>query len=80
MGSETRWVVRNGSYDSSYGVQSVDTEPMEGFKEDEIRALFKIPSNYEIPMFVCLGYKSKEQLPNLKRKTFEELVHLNKMH
>ncbi len=59
-----------------YGVQ---TEPMEGFEAQKVRDLFKIPAHFEIPMFVCLGYQNKEQLPRLNRKTFEELVHINKL-
>ena len=59
-----------------YGVQ---TEPMEGFDGQKVRELFGIPEHFEIPMFVCLGYQNKEQLPRLNRKKFEELVHVNKL-
>lgn len=59
-----------------YGVQ---TEPMEGFEAQKVREFFKIPEHFEIPMFVCLGYQNKEQLPRLTRKSFTELVHMNKL-
>ncbi len=59
-----------------YGVQ---TEPMEGFESPKVRELFKIPDQYEIPMFVCLGYQNKELPPQLDRKPVNKLIHFNSM-
>lgn len=54
----------------------MDTHPMDGFDIDAVRAEFKIPDNYWIPMLLAVGYfKSDQQLtPPKWRKTVEEII------
>ncbi len=54
----------------------LDTHPMDGFDIDAVRAEFKIPDNYWIPLLISVGYfKSDQKLtPPKWRKTIDEII------
>jgi len=54
----------------------LDTHPMDGFDLDAVRAEFKIPDHYWIPLLIAVGYfKSDKTLsPPKWRKTVDEIV------
>jgi nitroreductase len=54
----------------------LDTHPMDGFDIDKVRAEFKIPENYWIPLLLSVGYfRSDETLMPAKwRKSADEIT------
>ena len=54
----------------------LDTHPMDGFDIDAVRAEFKIPEKYWIPLLLSVGYfKSDQELAPAKwRKSVDEIV------
>jgi len=54
----------------------IDTHPMDGFDLDAVRAEFKIPDNYWIPMLIAVGYFRSDMTlsPRKWRKTVDEIV------
>lgn len=52
--------------------------PMEGFNADAIRKEFSIPQRYEVVMLIAIGYESKLDGVRRMRRSFEEIVHLER--
>lgn len=54
----------------------LDTHPMDGFDIDAVRAEFKIPDNFWIPLLLSVGYfkSDKELMPPKWRKSVEEIT------
>ena len=54
----------------------LDTHPMDGFDIDAVRAEFKIPDNYWIPLLLSVGYFNADQelSPPKWRKTIDEII------
>ena len=54
----------------------LDTHPMDGFDIDKVRAEFKIPDNYWIPLLLSVGYflSDKPLAPAKWRKSADEIT------
>ncbi len=54
------------------------TCPMMGFRQLQMKKHLEIPDDRKIALMIAIGKRAKEPLPRLPRKTFEELIHLEK--
>lgn len=54
------------------------TCPMMGFSQLKMKKFLNIPEDRKIALMIAIGKEAKEPLPRLPRKSFEELVHLEK--
>jgi nitroreductase len=54
------------------------TCPMMGFRQLQMKKFLNIPDDRTIALMIAVGKKSKDPLPRLPRKSFEELVHIER--